>query len=190
MKNQATSTSCPSPAMTSCTQAECVPTSITTRAGGKAWKNSASAACPVCKGPCLASRLANPKRSNGSIDPPNPLPLSAGPDWGSVQAADPLLLDSPALASIPVSSQFLHQFRQHFLGFSRYGVLSFRPLGFRSLLRGRIAILFQGSISLSIVIAPVECVDYGSLTRSVIGDRPSPSKTTAGSGGLSSFHRL
>src|SRR5215831_2612821 len=49
----------------------------------------------------LASPLANPKCSNGSIGLPNPLPPSAGPDWSSVQAADPLLLGLPALPSIP-----------------------------------------------------------------------------------------
>jgi hypothetical protein len=74
---------------------------------------------------------------------------------------------------LQLSLQFLHQLRQYFLGVSLHWTLSFRPLRSRFLLHGRIGILLQGSISLSSVIAPSECVDHGSLTRSVIGDRPS-----------------
>src|ERR1700678_2832101 len=48
----------------------------------------------------------------------------------------------------------------------------------------------SSSISLAVLIAPQSALIIGSLSPSVIGDRPSPSKTTAGSGGLSSFHRL
>jgi hypothetical protein len=57
----ATSTSCPQPAMISCTQAECVPTSITTRAGVMAWKNSATSACVVRNCPSLSVSPTNPK---------------------------------------------------------------------------------------------------------------------------------
>src|SRR5215831_58365 len=101
----------------------------------------------------LASPLANPKCSNGSIGLPNPLPPSAGPDWSSVQAADPLLLGLPALPSIPAFLSVSPPAPQYFLGFSLHWALSFRPLRFLFLLHGRLAILFQGSISLSFGIA-------------------------------------
>lgn len=58
------------------------------------------------------------------------------------------------------STQFLHQLRQYFLGFSLHWTLSFRPLGFRFLLHGRIGILSPRSISLSIVIAPSSAFDH------------------------------
>jgi len=64
---------------------------------------------------------------------------AAGPDW------DP--------AQLQLSSQFLHQLGQYLLGFSLHWALSFRPLGFLFLLHGRLAILLQGSISLSFGIA-------------------------------------
>src|SRR5215472_5651207 len=51
------------------------------------------------------------------------------------------------------SSQFLHQLRQNFLRFSLHWALSFRPLRFLFILRGRLAILLQRSISLSFGIA-------------------------------------
>src|SRR5215472_16274110 len=49
----------------------------------------------------LASPLANPKCSSGSIGLPNRLPPSAGPDWDSAQLPDPLLLGSPTSPSAP-----------------------------------------------------------------------------------------
>src|SRR5262249_5233977 len=49
----------------------------------------------------LASPLANPKCSSGSIGLPNPLPPSAGPDWNSARVADWLLLGSPTSPSAP-----------------------------------------------------------------------------------------
>ena len=54
---------------------------------------------------------------------------------------------------LQLSSQFLHQLRQYFLGFSLHWTPSFRPLRFLFLLHGRLAILLQGSISLSFGIA-------------------------------------
>ena len=54
--------------------------------------------------------------------------------------------------------QFLHQFRQYFLGFSLHWALSFCPLRFLFLLHARLAILLQGSISLSTEIAPLSAL--------------------------------
>ena len=54
---------------------------------------------------------------------------------------------------LQLSLQFLHQLRQYFIGFSLHWALSFRPLPFLFLLHGRLAILLQGSISLSFGIA-------------------------------------
>ena len=54
---------------------------------------------------------------------------------------------------LQLSLQFLHQLRQYFLGFSLHRAQRFRPLRFLFLLDGRLAILLQGSISLSFGIA-------------------------------------
>jgi hypothetical protein len=56
----ATSTSWPQPATTSRTHAECVPTSITTRAGASDWNNSAKSCCVVCSCPPPARRIHGP----------------------------------------------------------------------------------------------------------------------------------
>jgi hypothetical protein len=54
---------------------------------------------------------------------------------------------------LQLSLQFLHQLSQYFLGFSLHWAQRFRPLRFLFLLDGRLAILLQGSISLSFGIA-------------------------------------
>src|SRR6516225_1211799 len=74
---------------------------------------------------------------------------------------------------LQLSPQSFHQLRQHFLRFSLHRPLRPRPLRCLFLLRWRLAILLQGSISLLIVIAPLSALITGSLTPSVIGDRPS-----------------
>src|SRR5262252_2509388 len=51
--------------------------------------------------------------------------------------------------------------------------MRFHTLRFLFLLHGRLAILLHGSISLSFGIAPSSALITGSLTPSVIGDRPS-----------------
>src|SRR5207244_2785742 len=133
----------------------------------------------------------DPKCSNGSIGRPDLRPPSNGRDWGEAHRADaflrrsllpplsdPALLSAfppvpPALLSYPAApgpatsslSMLVHSSFQNCYASSR-------------------------SISLAVLIAPLSALIIGSLTPSVIGDRPSPSKTTAGSGGLSSFHRL
>src|ERR1700752_4856460 len=116
--------------------------------------------------------------------------LDKCPDWDSARLADPLLLGSPKSTSAPA-----------FLSVSPPAppVLPWFLAALDAQLS--LASLFvpsswenwyssSRSISLSVVIAPSSALITGSLTRSVIGDRPSPSKTTVGIGGLSSFHRL
>jgi hypothetical protein len=57
----ATSTSCPHSVITSCTQAECVPTSITTRATVNAWKNAPTSSCVVRNCPSVSVSPSKPK---------------------------------------------------------------------------------------------------------------------------------
>ena len=71
------------------------------------------------------------------------------------------------------STQFLHQFRQYCLGVSLPWTLSFHPLRFLFLLHGRLAILLHRVDLLIHWIAPLSALITASLTRSVIGDRPS-----------------
>lgn len=56
-----TSTSCPQPLMTSCTQAECVPTSTTTRAAFNPWKKVAKSSCVVRNCPSARVSPSRPK---------------------------------------------------------------------------------------------------------------------------------
>jgi hypothetical protein len=60
-----------------------------------------------------------------------------------------------------------------FIDWMRTYAVSHNPLRCLFLLYGRLAILLQGSISLFNVIAPSSALITGSLTRSVVGDRPS-----------------
>src|SRR5215831_884596 len=156
----ATTTSCPSPAMISCIQGECVPTSITTRADGKAWKNSATSASLVCSCPSLS---VSPLQTQNAVVAPlvsqihsHRQPVQIGTQLGSRTGFS---LVRRRRLQLQLSSQFLHQLRQHFLGFSLHWALSFRcPLRSLFLLPGRIAILLQGSISLICCDCTVECV--------------------------------
>src|SRR5438046_1253909 len=133
----------------------------------------------------------DPECSSGSIGPPDPHPPSNDRDWGEAHRADAFLrrsllppLSDPALLSAfpPVPPALLS-----------YPAAPGPPTSSLSML---VHSSFQNcyassrSISLAVLIAPLSALIIGSLTPSVIGDRPSPSKTTAGSGGLSSFHRL
>src|SRR5882762_370412 len=117
----------------------------------------------------------NPKCSNGSIGLPDPLPPSDDRDWGEAHLADALLRRwllppfsnpafpsafpplPPALPSYPAApgpatspaSMAVHSSFQNCYASSR-------------------------SISLAVVIAPSSALITGSLTPSVIGDRPHP----------------
>src|SRR5215472_6168661 len=100
----------------------------------------------------LASPLANPKCRSGSIGLPNPLPPSTDPHWDSARLAD-LLCGSPTSPSAPAF---------HSVSLTARPVLAWvlaalgaelSPLRFLFLLHHRLAILLQGSISLSFGIA-------------------------------------
>src|SRR6516162_7068713 len=169
----ATTTSCPSPAMISCIQAECVPTSIATRAGGRAWKNSATSASLVCSCPSLSVSLANPQCSSRSIGLPNPLPPSAGPDWDPAQLADPPLLGAPASPSAPAFLSVSPPARPvlAWLLAALGAELSYASLSVPSSWQtcyssSRVDLLILRDCTASALIT-------GSLTPSVIGDRPS-----------------
>src|SRR5215471_6574667 len=126
----ATSTSCPSPAMISCIQGECVPTSITTRAGGKAWKNSATSASLVWSCPSLSVSL---QTQNAEVAPlvsqihSHRQPVYIGPQFSSRTR---FCLARRRRLHLQLSTQFLLQLGQYLLGFSLHWALSLRPLRF------------------------------------------------------------
>src|ERR1700757_4511627 len=78
----ATSTSCPHSVITSCTQAECVPTSTTTRAVVNPRKNSPTSSCVAPNVPRPSFSPPNPKCSTDSSGLPDPPPPSDDLDWG------------------------------------------------------------------------------------------------------------
>src|SRR5882762_7193878 len=170
----ATSTSCPQPQMTSCTQGECVPTSKTTRAASVPERIRQCAAASYATVPPPAFPPPDPECSSGSIGRPDLRPPSDGRDWREAHRSEAFLrrwLRSPfsdpafpsafppvppALPSYPAApgpatspaSMAVHSSFQNCYASSR-------------------------SISLAVVIAPSSALITGSLTPSVIGDRPS-----------------
>src|SRR6266851_4460486 len=130
----------------------------------------------------------DPKCSSGSLGRPDPRPPSDGRDWGEAHLADPLLhsllppFSNPAFPSAlpPVPPALLSYLA------APSPATSSASMSVHSSFQNCYA--SSRSISLAVLIAPSSALITGSLTPSVIGGRPSPSKTTAGSGGLSSFH--
>src|SRR5215813_7532143 len=123
----------------------------------------------------LASPLANPKCSSGSIGLPNPLPPSAAPDWDPAQFADPLLLGSPtspsppAFLSVSPPAPPVLPWVLAALGAELAPASLSVPSSWEtcySSSRVDLLILILRDCTASALIT-------GSLTRSVIGDRPS-----------------
>src|ERR1700757_504097 len=115
-----------------------------------------------------------PKCSNGSLDRPDPRPPSDDRDWGEAHPADtflrcslpPLFLDPAFLSAFPpVPPALLSYLAAPGLATSSASI-SFHSSFQNCYPSAR-------SISLAVLIAPSSALINGSLTPSVIGDRPS-----------------
>src|ERR1035441_4085770 len=87
----ATSTSCPQPQTTSCTQGECVPTSKTLAPHSMPERIRQCPPASYATVPPPAFHPPDPECSSGSIGPPDPHPPSDDRDWGEAHLADALL---------------------------------------------------------------------------------------------------
>src|SRR5262249_1823519 len=126
-----------------------------------------------CRSPAGQGAVERRCTCMNEVGLPNPLPPSAGPDWGLVQVADPLFLGSAVALSAPTFLS-VSPIAPPVVPWCLAG-LGAEPLpAWLSVpSSSEIAILLQGSISLSFGIAPSSALIIGSLTPSVIGDRPS-----------------
>src|ERR1017187_4839365 len=115
----------------------------------------------------------DPKCSNGSIGRPDPRPPSDGRDWGETLLADALLLRLPLPPSDPAFPSVFPPVPPALPSYPATPDPASAPasLSVHSSLQNCYA--SSRSISLSTVIAPLSALITGSLTPSVIGDRPS-----------------
>src|SRR6516164_11490025 len=111
--------------------------------------------------------------SSGSIGLPNPLPPSAGPDWDPAQLADPPLLGAPASPSAPAflsvspPARLVLAWLLAALGAELSPAWLSVPSSWQTCYSSsRVDLLILRDCTASALIT-------GSLTPSVIGDRPS-----------------
>src|SRR5215469_3784038 len=97
--------------------------------------------------PPPASPPPAPKCSSCSTGLPSPPPPLAGPDWGPSRLVAPLRCLLVCRVLLQLFAQLRHQLRHHFFGIPLHWAAGLRRFRLLSVLRLRIAILFQGSIS-------------------------------------------
>src|SRR5260370_10670152 len=138
----ATSTSCPQPLMTSCTQAECVPTSTTTRAPFNPWKKVAKSSCAVRN--CPSARVS-PLPTQHTVVAPLVAQIHSHRQTVEIGAKlSSLILFSTRcchLCRIQLCFQLSHQFRQHFFRIPLHRAPRLRPFRCPFTLLSRIVML-------------------------------------------------
>src|SRR5216684_8863159 len=141
---------------------------------GRRWQNPPASSAIA---PPPAFPPPDPECSSGSLGRPDPRPPSDGRDWGEAHRADPFLHSLLSPFSNPA---FPSAFPPVLPALPSYPAA---PGPATSLASMSVHSSFQNcyassrSISLAVLIAPSSALIIGSLTPSVIGDRPSPSKT-------------